>query len=95
MRTDSRSSETILQGGSADLASNQQEATKKMKLTNFLQGTNRSFASVFLAFSLFGFLFPHKADQVKQNHHQVNLTTTEQAAEPAAADDGSAYEWFY
>ena len=66
-----------------------------MKLTNILQGTNRSFASVFLAFSVFGFLFPHNADQVKQTHHRVNLTTTEQAAEPEAADDGSAYEWFY
>jgi hypothetical protein len=66
-----------------------------MKLTNILQGTNRSFASVFLAFSLFGFLFPHKADQVKQSHQQVNLTTTEQAAQPEPADDGSVYEWFY
>jgi hypothetical protein len=47
-----------------------------------------------LAFSLFGFLFPHKADQIKQNHH-VNLITTEQAAQPEPADDGSAYEWFY
>ena len=65
-----------------------------MKLANILQGTNRSFASVFLAFSLFGFLFPHKADQIKQNHH-VNLITTEQAAQPEPADDGSAYEWFY
>jgi hypothetical protein len=61
-----------------------------MKLTNILQGTNRSFASVFLAFSLFGFLFPHKADQRKQNHH-VNLITTEQAAQPEPADDGSQY----
>ena len=39
-----------------------------MKLTNFLGQTNRSFASVFLALSLFGFLFPHHANQVKQNH---------------------------
>jgi hypothetical protein len=95
MEADRQSSETILQGGSADLAFNYQEATKKMKLTNILQGTNRSFASVFLAFSLFGFLFPHKADQIKANHQQVNLTTTEQAAQPEPADDGSAYEWFY
>jgi len=67
---------------------------KEMKLRNILAQTNRSFASVFLAFSLFGFLFPHKADQVKQNH-RVNLTTTEQAAQPEAAGDGSQYEWFY
>jgi hypothetical protein len=65
-----------------------------MKLTNILQGTNRSFASVFLAFSLFGFLFPHKAVQIKQNHH-VNLITTEHASQPEPADDGSQYEWFY
>jgi hypothetical protein len=65
-----------------------------MKLTNILRQTNRSFASVFLAFSLFGFLFPHKADLIRQNHH-VNLNTTEQAAQPEPADDGSQYEWFY
>jgi hypothetical protein len=65
-----------------------------MKLTNILGQSNRSFASVFLAFSLFGFLFPHKADQITHNHH-VNLTTTQQAAQPEPADDGSQYEWFY
>jgi hypothetical protein len=69
------------------------EVTKEMKLTNILGQPNRSFASVFLAFSLFGFLFPHQA-QVKQNH-QVNLTTTEQAPQREPADDGSQYEWFY
>jgi hypothetical protein len=47
-----------------------------------------------LAFSLFGFLFPHHANQVKENH-QVNLTTTEQVPQQEPADDGSAYEWFY
>ena len=67
---------------------------KEMKLTNILGQTNRSFASVFLAFSLFGFLFPHHANQVIQNH-QVNLTTTEQATQQEPADDGSVYEWFY
>jgi hypothetical protein len=65
-----------------------------MKLTNILGQTNRSFASVFLAFGLFGFLFPHPANQVKQ-HHQVNLTTTEQVTQQEPADDGSQYEWFY
>jgi hypothetical protein len=72
----------------------QKEVTKEMKLANILGQTNRSFASVFLAFSLFGFLFPHHANQVKQNH-QVNLTTTEQATQQEPADDGSQYEWFY
>jgi hypothetical protein len=65
-----------------------------MKLTNVLGQTNRSFASVFLAFSLLGFLFPHKADQVRQNN-QVNLRATQQEAQPNPADDGSQYEWFY
>ena len=65
-----------------------------MKLTNFLGQTNRSFASVFLALSLFGFLFPHHANQVKQNH-RVNMITSEQTThQPNPADDGSAYEWF-
>ena len=71
-----------------------ERGNKKMKLTNILGQTNRSFASVFLAFSIFGFLFPHHADQVKQNH-QVNLITTEQATQQEPADDGSVYEWFY
>jgi hypothetical protein len=47
-----------------------------------------------LAFGMFGFLFPHQANQVKQNH-QVNLITTEQATQQEPADDGSVYEWFY
>jgi hypothetical protein len=47
-----------------------------------------------LAFSLFGFLFPHQANQVKENH-QVHLTTTEQVPKQEPADDGSVYEWFY
>jgi len=65
-----------------------------MKLTNILGETNRSFASVFLAFSLFGFLFPHNTKPVNQSH-QVHLMKTEQAAQPRPADDGSRYEWFY
>ena len=65
-----------------------------MKLTNILGQTNRSFASVFLAFSLFGFLFPHQTKLVKQNH-RVNLITTEQATQQEPAGDGSQYEWFY
>jgi hypothetical protein len=55
-----------------------------MKLPNILGQTNRSFASVFLAFSLFGFLFPHQTKQVKQNH-PVNLITTEHATQQEPA----------
>jgi hypothetical protein len=66
-----------------------------MKLLNFVRHTHQSFASVFLAFSLFGFLFPHHVSQVKPNH-QVNLRTSEQAAtQQEPADDGSQYEWWY
>ena len=65
-----------------------------MKLTNILGQTERSFASVFLAFGLFGFLFPHQNQPVKQNH-RVNLITTEQATQPEPADNGSQYQWFY
>jgi hypothetical protein len=89
---DKLSSETILQGGCAGVGSVQKEVTKEMKLTNILGQTNRSFASVFVAFSLFGFLFPHHANQVKQNH-KVNLITTEQATQQEPADDGSQYAW--
>jgi hypothetical protein len=64
------------------------------RLSSLISNTHRSFASVFLAFSLFGFLFPHHTNQVKTNH-QVNLRTTEQATDPEPADDGSVYEWFY
>ncbi|MBV8213938.1 MAG: hypothetical protein JOZ08_12050 [Verrucomicrobia bacterium] len=65
-----------------------------MKLTSVLGQANRSFASVFLAFSIFGFLFPHQANQTNQNHH-VNLTTTEQATHQQNDDDAEPSEWFY
>jgi hypothetical protein len=48
-----------------------------MKLPNFVGKSHQPFASVFLAFSLFGFLFPDYATQVKQTH-QVNLKASEQ-----------------
>ena len=65
-----------------------------MKFSNSISKSHQTFASVFLAFSLFGFVFPHPTKQVKQNH-RVNLITTEQATQPEPADDGSQYEWFY
>ena len=52
-----------------------------MKLTNLVSKSHHAFASVFLAFSLFGFLFPHRATQVKQTH-QVNLKASEQTQKP-------------
>jgi peptidase E len=65
-----------------------------MKLSSLISKSHHSFASVLLAFSLFGFLFPHQTKQVKPNH-QVNLRTSEPATDREPADDGSDYEWFY
>jgi hypothetical protein len=62
--------------------------------SNIISKSRQTFASVFLAFSLFGFLFPHHKNQVKPNH-QVNVRTSEQATDREPADDGSVYEWFY
>jgi hypothetical protein len=69
-------------------------SSMRIELSSLISETHRSFASIFLAFSLFGFLFPHHANQVKPNH-QVNLRTTEQVTDREPADDGSVYEWFY
>jgi len=52
-----------------------------MKLSSLISKSHQSFASVFLAFSLFGFLFPHQTHQVKSNH-QVNLRASQQPANP-------------
>jgi hypothetical protein len=52
-----------------------------MKLSSLISKSHHNFASVLLAFSLFGFLFPHQTNQVKSNH-QVNLRTSEQPANP-------------
>ena len=66
-----------------------------MKLTNLIQKPNRYFASVFLAFSLFGFLFPHHTNQVN-GRHQVNLQQSEQKANQQTDDSAEpTYEWFY
>ena len=55
-----------------------------MKLSSLISKSHQSFASVFLAFSLFGFLFPHQTKEVKPNH-QVNMRTSEQPANSRAA----------
>jgi hypothetical protein len=65
-----------------------------MKLANSTNKSHQTFASVVLAFSLFGFLFPHHASQVKQNH-QVNLKTTEQTSQTKTDDSIPQYQWFY
>jgi hypothetical protein len=40
-----------------------------MKLSNSIRKPNQSFASVMLAFSLFGFLAPHHVNSAGQHHH--------------------------
>ena len=52
-----------------------------MKLTNLVSKSHHAFASAFLAFSLFGFLFPHHSTQVMQTH-QVNFKASEQPQKP-------------
>jgi len=47
-----------------------------MKHSNLVSKSHQAFASVFLAFSLFGFIFPHHATRVKQTH-QVDLKASE------------------
>ena len=56
-----------------------------MKVTNWVSKSHQSFASVFLAFSLFGFLFPHHATRAQQNH-QVNWKTIEQTSQTKSGD---------
>ena len=46
-----------------------------MKLSNFVSKSHQGFASVFLAFSLFGFLLPHHGNEVKQ-HQRANVRTS-------------------
>ena len=53
----------------------------QMKLSSLISNSHQSFASAFLAFSLFGFLFPHQTKEVKPNH-QVNLRMSEQPVNP-------------
>lgn len=65
-----------------------------MKLSNLISNCHQTFASVLLAFSLFGFLFPHHATEPKRNHH-VNLKTIEQTSQTKTSDSIPQYEWFY
>jgi hypothetical protein len=66
-----------------------------MKLPNLVSKSHQSFASVFLAFSLFGFVFPHHATRVKQapsaslrvsrQTHEVNLKASDRTWQTATA----------
>jgi hypothetical protein len=44
----------------------------KVKLSNSIKQPSQSFASVLLAFSLFGFVFPHHTD-AGNGRHQMNF----------------------
>lgn len=65
-----------------------------MKLVNLISNYHQTFASVFLAFSLFGFLFPHHATSMKPTH-QVNLKASEQTWQTKTYDYDPQYEWSY
>ena len=62
-----------------------------MKLSNSISKSHQTFASVFLAFSLFGFHFSHHAAGGKQ-HHQVNLKATEQTGQTKTNDSEPRYK---
>jgi hypothetical protein len=55
-----------------------------MKLPNLVSKSHQTFASVFLVFGLFGFLFPHHVTRVKQTR-QVNLKASERTWQTATA----------
>jgi hypothetical protein len=44
-----------------------------MKLSNLVKQPHQTFASVFLAFSLFGFLSPHHDNRTANVRHHVNM----------------------
>jgi hypothetical protein len=62
-----------------------------MKFSNSISNSHQTFASVFLAFSLFGFRFPHHPIGAKQNH-QVNLKTSEQTGHTKTNDSEPRYK---
>jgi hypothetical protein len=58
-----------------------------MKLSNPIKSPNQSFASALLAFSLFGFLWPHQVNSASR-HQRVNMVNQ---AEVQKNDDDSWY----
>ena len=46
-----------------------------MKFSNSISKSHQTYASVFLAFSLFGFLLPHHGNEVKRHRLEVGLIT--------------------
>ena len=65
-----------------------------MKLSNLATQSYRSFASVFLAFSLFGFVFAHQTHPTGE-HHPVNQKMSLQTSKPETNTTDPGYEWFY
>ena len=62
-----------------------------MKLPNLVSKSHQAFASVFLAFSLFGFIFPHHATRAKQTH-QVYLKASEQTGQTKTDNSEPRYK---
>jgi hypothetical protein len=65
-----------------------------MKFLNSISKSHQTFASVFLAFSLFGFLLPHHGNEVKR-HQLANVRTSEQISQTKTDDSIPQYQWFY
>jgi len=65
-----------------------------MKLPNLISNCHQTFASILLAFSLFGFVFPHHATRIKQIH-QLNVKASEQTWQTKTDDSEPQYKWFY
>ena len=65
-----------------------------MKFSNLISNRHQTFASVLLAFSLFGFLVPHHGNEVKQRQ-RANVRTSEQTPQAKTDDSIPQYQWFY
>jgi hypothetical protein len=61
-----------------------------MKLSKLGKQPSQTFASVFLAFSLFGFLSPHHEIKTANVHHQVNMMQPSQAKQ----QDDWSHGWY-
>ncbi|MGA8655780.1 MAG: hypothetical protein WB586_06485 [Chthoniobacterales bacterium] len=58
-----------------------------MKLLKLIRQPNQTFASVFLAFSLFGFFHPHHANSANKRYH-VHLVN------PSQVQQNSDDQWY-
>jgi hypothetical protein len=62
-----------------------------MKLLDLTRQPTQSFASVLLAFSLFGFVFSHHANSENEPHHMKTVQKSVQKSEAKQNDDDIWY----